>query len=89
MEKAIELKYKGNKQTGTLTVMNKSDLYKITDSDRNYIDLDPNGPPFPLTVRILPATAETKAARYAVRSKHIRFIFRFLYLMITFFPFTI
>ena len=43
MEEAIELKYKGNKQTGTLTVMNKSDLYKITDSDRNYINLDPNG----------------------------------------------
>lgn len=43
MEEAIELKYKGNKKTGTLTVMNKSDYYKVTDGKRNYIDLDPDG----------------------------------------------
>ena len=43
MEEAIELKYKGSKKTGTLTVMNKSELYRVTDGNRNYIDLDPNG----------------------------------------------
>ena len=43
MEETIELKYKGNKKAGTLTVTNRSQLYKTTDSNRNYIDLDPNG----------------------------------------------
>lgn len=43
MEETIELKYKGNKKAGTLTVMNKSDFYRITDGDRNYIELDSNG----------------------------------------------
>ena len=43
MEESIELKYKGNKKAGTLTVMNKSEYYRITDGDRNYIDLDPEG----------------------------------------------
>lgn len=43
MEEAIELKYKGNKKSGTLTVMNKSEYYRVTDGDRNYIDLDPDG----------------------------------------------
>ena len=43
MEEAIELKYKGNKKTGTLTVMNKSEFYRVTDSNRNYIELDPDG----------------------------------------------
>ncbi|AMK16179.1 ABC transporter permease [Methanobrevibacter olleyae] len=43
MEEAIELKYKGNKKTGTLTVLNESELYKTTDINRNYIQLDPNG----------------------------------------------
>ena len=38
-----QLKYKGNKKAGTLTVMNKSEYYRITDEDRNYIDLDPEG----------------------------------------------
>ena len=43
MEEAIELKYKGNKKTGTLTVMNQSEFYRVTDSNRNYIELDPDG----------------------------------------------
>jgi putative ABC transport system permease protein len=43
MEEAIELKYKGNKKTGTLTVMNKTEYYRVTDADRNNITLDPNG----------------------------------------------
>ncbi|MBO7518834.1 MAG: FtsX-like permease family protein, partial [Methanobrevibacter sp.] len=43
MEESIELKYKGNKKAGTLTVMNKSEYYRVTDGDRNYIDLDPEG----------------------------------------------
>ncbi len=43
MEEAIELKYKGNKKTGTLTVMNKSEYYAVTDADRNNITLDPDG----------------------------------------------
>ena len=43
MEEAIELKYKGNKKTGTLTVLNESELYKVTDGNRNYIQLDPDG----------------------------------------------
>ena len=43
MEEAIELKYKGNKKAGTLTVMNQSEYYKVTDGDRNYITLDSNG----------------------------------------------
>ena len=43
MEEAIELKYKGSKKTGTLTVMNKSELYRVTDGNRNFIDLDSNG----------------------------------------------
>ncbi|MBE6511532.1 MAG: FtsX-like permease family protein [Methanobrevibacter olleyae] len=42
-EEAIELKYKGIKKTGTLTVMNDSDYYKVTDANRNYIHLDPDG----------------------------------------------
>ena len=42
-EEAIELKYKGIKKTGTLTVMNDSEYYKVTDANRNYISLDPNG----------------------------------------------
>ncbi|WP_407463138.1 ABC transporter permease [Methanobrevibacter sp.] len=43
MEESIELKYKGNKKAGTLTVMNKSEYYRVTDGDRNFIDLDPEG----------------------------------------------
>ncbi|MBQ2961611.1 MAG: FtsX-like permease family protein [Methanobrevibacter sp.] len=43
MEEAIELKYKGTKKTGTLTVMNESEYYKVTDSNRNYITIDPDG----------------------------------------------
>ena len=43
MEETIEMKYKGNKNTGTLTVYNESELYKTTDINRNYITLDPNG----------------------------------------------
>lgn len=43
MEEAIELKYKGNKKTGTLTVLNETDLYRTTDKNRNYIHLDPDG----------------------------------------------
>ena len=43
MEETIELKYKGNKKAGTLTVMNSTELYRTTDSDRNYIKLDPKG----------------------------------------------
>ena len=42
-EEAIELKYKGIKKTGTLTVMNDSEYYKVTDANRNYIHLDPDG----------------------------------------------
>lgn len=42
-EEAIELKYKGIKKTGTLTVMNDSEYYKVTDANRNYISLDPKG----------------------------------------------
>ena len=42
-EEAIELKYKGIKRTGTLTVMNDSEYYKVTDANRNYIHLDPDG----------------------------------------------
>lgn len=42
-EEAIELKYKGIKKTGTLTVMNDSEYYKVTDANRNYISLNPNG----------------------------------------------
>ena len=42
-EEAIELKYKGIKKTGTLTVMNDSEYYKVTDANRNYISLDPDG----------------------------------------------
>ena len=43
MEENIELKYKGKKKAGTLMVMNQTDLYKTTDSNRNYIDLDSDG----------------------------------------------
>ena len=43
MEEAIELKYKGNKKTGTLTVLNQSEFYRVTDNNRNYIELDPDG----------------------------------------------
>lgn len=43
MEETIELKYKGSKKAGTLTVMNQSELYRITDGNRNYIQLDPDG----------------------------------------------
>ncbi len=43
MEETIELKYKGSKKAGTLTVMNQTDLYRITDGNRNYIQLDPDG----------------------------------------------
>jgi putative ABC transport system permease protein len=43
MEETIELKYKGNKKAGTLTVMNQTELYRVTDGDRNYIDFDPDG----------------------------------------------
>ena len=43
MEEAIELKYKGNKKTGTLTVLNQSEFYRVTDKNRNYIELDPDG----------------------------------------------
>ena len=43
MEETIELKYKGNKKTGTLTVMNKTEYYRVTDADRNNITLDPDG----------------------------------------------
>ena len=42
-EEAIELKYKGIKKTGTLTVMNDSEYYKVTDANRNYMHLDPDG----------------------------------------------
>ena len=42
-EEAIELKYKGIKKTGTLTVMNDTEYYKVTDANRNYISLDPDG----------------------------------------------
>ena len=42
-EEAIELKYKGIKRTGTLTVMNDSEYYRVTDANRNYIHLDPDG----------------------------------------------
>ena len=42
-EEAIELKYKGIKKTGTLTVMNDSEYYRVTDANRNYIHLDPDG----------------------------------------------
>ena len=42
-EEAIELKYKGIKKTGTLTVMNDSEYYRFTDANRNYIHLDPDG----------------------------------------------
>ena len=42
-EEAIELKYKGIKKTGTLTVMNDSEYYKVTDANRNYIHLDSDG----------------------------------------------
>lgn len=42
-EEAIELKYKGIKKTGTLTVMNDTEYYKVTDANRNYISLDPKG----------------------------------------------
>ena len=42
-EEAIELKYKGIKRTGTLTVMNDSEYYKVTDANRNYIHLNPDG----------------------------------------------
>ena len=43
MEDMIELRSKSNKKSGTLTVMNESDLYRVTDGDRNYIHLDSNG----------------------------------------------
>ena len=43
MEETIELKYKGSKKAGTLTVMNHTELYRITDGNRNYIQLDPDG----------------------------------------------
>jgi len=43
MEEAIELKYKGKKKAGTLTVMNKSEYYRVTDINRNNITLDPDG----------------------------------------------
>ena len=43
MEETIELKYKGSKKAGTLTVMNQTELYRITDGNRNYIQLDPDG----------------------------------------------
>ena len=43
MEETIELKYKGSKKAGTLTVMNQTELYRITDGNRNYIHLDPDG----------------------------------------------
>ena len=43
MEDMIELRSKSNKKSGTLTVMNESDLYRVTDGDRNYIHLDPDG----------------------------------------------
>ena len=43
MEEAIELKYKGKKKTGTLTVMNSNEYYRTTDKERNYIDLDSDG----------------------------------------------
>ena len=42
-ENITELKYKGIKKTGTLTVMNDSEYYKVTDANRNYIHLDPDG----------------------------------------------
>ena len=37
------MKYKGIKKTGTLTVMNDSEYYKVTDANRNYMHLDPDG----------------------------------------------
>ena len=43
MEEAIEIKSKGNKESGTLTVLNDSEYYRITDSDRNFIKLNPKG----------------------------------------------
>ena len=43
MEETIELKYKGSKKAGTLTVMNQTDLYRIKDGNRTYIQLDPDG----------------------------------------------
>ena len=43
MEEAIEIRHGGEKKAARLTVLNKSDLYKHTDENRNYIDLDPKG----------------------------------------------
>lgn len=43
MEETIEMKYKGKKKAGTLTVLNESELYRTTDIDRNYIQIDPDG----------------------------------------------
>lgn len=43
MEQAIEVKYRGNKHTASMTVYNDSELFRPTDINRNYIEIDPDG----------------------------------------------
>lgn len=43
MEQYIEVRYKGKESTASLTVYNESKLFRPTDINRNYVDIDRDG----------------------------------------------